>query len=301
MGRFIQPSMHSRSFLIGVVLFLLGLSLAAASAPISVADDRGVAVVFDKPPQRVISLLPSLTESICALGKCDALVGVDRFSNWPKSIQGLPKLGGMGDVNIERIVQLKPDVVFLEKASPVITRLNGLDIKTFALDVKSMEDEERTLKKLDAILGTAESGRVWSQIQQQIMRANKQLSLQQKNTRVYFEVNPAPFAVGRTSFIGDILARLELINIIPDSLGPFPKINPEFVVQAKPEVILLTESTLADIQKRPGWSAIPAVSNKRICVFTAEQNDVLVRPGPRMGEAALIISKCIQEKMSSSR
>jgi len=296
-----QPSMYSRYFHVGVVLFLLGFSLVAASAPVSATDDRGVTVVFDKPPQRVISLLPSLTESICALGKCDALVGVDRFSNWPKSIQDLPKLGGMGDVNIERIVQLKPDVVFLEKASPVIARLNGLGIKTFALDVKSMEDEERALKKLDAILGTAESVRVWNQIQQQIMRANNQLSLQQKNIRVYFEVNPAPFAAGRTSFIGEILYRLDLINIIPDSLGPFPKINPEFVVQAKPEVILLTESTLADIQKRPGWSTIPAVSNKRICVFTSQQNDVLVRPGSRIGEAALIISQCIQEKMSSSR
>lgn len=285
----------------GVGLFLLGWSLGILAASVSAVDDRGVTVTFDKPPQRIISLLPSLTESICALGKCDALVGIDRFSNWPKSIQGLPKLGGMGDVNLERIVQLKPDLVLLEKASPVIVRLNGLGIKTFALDVKSMGDEERALKKLDAVLGTAESGRVWNQIQQQIMRANKQLSSIQKNIRVYFEVNPAPFAAGRTSFIGEIMSQLDLINIIPDSLGPFPKINPEFVVQAKPEVILLSESTLVDIQKRPGWNSIKAVSKNRICVFTAEQNDVLVRPGPRMGEAALIISQCIQEKMSSSR
>lgn len=258
-------------------------------------------MVFDKPPQRVISLLPSLTESVCALGKCSTLVGIDRFSNWPKSIQGLPKLGGIGDINIERIVQLKPDVVLLEKASPVIARLNGLGIKTFALDIKSMGDEERALQKLDLVLGTSESARVWNQMQQEIMRARKQLSDKADNIRVYFEVNPAPFAAGSTSFIGEILTQLNLVNIIPKSLGPFPKINPEFVVQAKPAVILLTESTAADIQKRPGWSSIPAVSNNRICVFTGEQNDVLVRPGPRMGEAALIISQCIQEKMSSSR
>lgn len=298
---FTKPSTFSSYLLGGAALFLLGFSLAVFSTPMLVTDDRGVVVAFDHPPQRVISLLPSLTESICALGKCGALVGVDRFSNWPKSIQDLPKLGGMGDVNIERIVQLKPDVVVLEKASPVISRLNGLGIKTFASDVKSMGDEERTLKNLDAIFGTAESGRVWNQIQQQVMRANKQLSLLRKNIHVYFEVNPTPFAAGRTSFIGEILSNLDLINIIPDSLGPFPKINPEFVVQVKPEIILLTGSTVADIQKRPGWSSIPAVSKNRICVFTAEQNDVLVRPGPRMGEAALIISQCIEEKMSSLR
>ena len=72
------------------------------------------------------------------------------------------------------------------------------------------------------------------------------------------------------------------------------------MVQAKPDVILLTESTTKDIQKRPGWNSIPAAKRNRICSFTADQNDVLVRPGPRMGEAALIISQCIQEKMSSS-
>ncbi|OWS72192.1 ABC transporter substrate-binding protein [Polynucleobacter aenigmaticus] len=296
-----QPSSRSRYLAIGVVLFLLGFSVAVFAAPFSVVDDRGVVVVFNKPPQRIVSLLPSLTESVCTLGKCGTLVGVDRFSNWPKSIQNLPKLGGVGDVNIERIVQLKPDVVLLEKASPVIARLNSLGIQTFALDIKSMGDEERALKKLDLILGVSESSRVWNQIQKEIMRANKQLSLKGGNIRVYFEVNPAPYAAGGSSFIGEILSQLNLINIIPESLGPFPKINPEFVVQARPDVILLTESTIADIQKRPGWNAIPAVSKNRICVFTSEQNDVLVRPGPRMGEAALIISQCIQEKMSSSR
>lgn len=298
---FSNPLTCSRYLAVGVALFLLGFSLAIFATPVSVADDRGVVVVFDKPPQRVVSLLPSLTESVCALGKCSTLVGVDRFSNWPKSIQGLPKLGGMGDINIERIVQLKPDVVLLEKSSPVIARLNDLGIKTFALDIKSMRDEERALQKLDLVLGASESARVWNQIQQEIMRASKQLPSREKNISVYFEVNPAPFAAGSTSFIGEILSRLDLVNIIPKSLGPFPKINPEFVVQAKPDVILLTESTVADIQKRPGWSSIPAVYKNQICVFTGNQNDVLVRPGPRMGEAALIISQCVQEKMSSSR
>jgi iron complex transport system substrate-binding protein len=296
-----RSTSRARYLIVGAVLFLLGFSLAVFAAPVSVADDRGVVVVFDTPPQRIVSLLPSLTESVCALGKCSALVGVDRFSNWPKSIQDLPKLGGMGDVNIERIVQLKPDVVLLEKASPVIARLNGLGIKTFALDIKSMSDEERALQKLDLVLGTSESGRAWNQIQKEILRANKLLPTKGRNIHVYFEVNPAPFAAGSTSFIGEILTQLDLVNIIPKSLGAFPKINPEFVVQARPDVILLTESTVADIQKRPGWNSIPAVAKNRICAFTGDQNDVLVRPGPRMGEAALIISDCIQQKMSSSR
>jgi iron complex transport system substrate-binding protein len=296
-----KPSTRLRFLASGVALFLIVFSLVVFAESISVTDDSGIAVSFNKSPERVISLLPSLTESVCALGKCSTLIGIDRFSNWPRSIENLPKLGGMSDINIERIIQLKPDVVLLEKASPVIARLNGLGIKTFAFDIKSMGDEERALQKLDSILGTSESARVWNQIQQQITRANKQLLSRDKKISVYFEVNSAPFAAGRNSFIGDILTRLGLVNIIPESLGPFPKINPEFVIQSNPEIILLSTSTLVDIQNRPGWKSIPAVAKNRVCIFTADQNDVLVRPGPRMGEAALIISECIQEKMSSSR
>ena len=275
----------------------LGSSLAA----VELIDDRGRTISLQSPPQRLISLLPSLTESICALGKCSQLVGVDRFSNWPLSIQNLPKLGGISDSNLEAIAQLKPDLVMVEKSSPIISRLENLRIPVMAFDVKTMADEERTLKKLDLALGSKESGRVWNQIQAEIMRANKQLDGSQKNMRVYFEVNAAPYAAGRSSFIGELLTRLELSNIIPESLGPFPKINPEFVVQAKPQIIMLSDTSVADMKKRPGWSDIPAITQNRICAFKKDQSDIISRPGPRMGEAALILSQCIAEKVSSSK
>jgi iron complex transport system substrate-binding protein len=280
-----------------VLCGFLGISIAA----VEVIDDRGKTISLASPPQRLISLLPSLTESICALGKCNHLVGVDRFSNWPLSLQNLPKLGGMSDTNLEAIVQLKPDLVMVDKSSPIISRLEDLRISVMAFEIKTMADEERTLKKLDLALGSKEAGRVWNQIQAEITRANKQLDGSQKNMRVYFEVNTAPYAAGRSSFIGELLTRLELNNIIPESLGPFPKINPEFVVQAKPQIIMLSETGVTDMKKRPGWTDIPAVRENRICTFKKEQSDVIVRPGPRMGEAALILSQCIAEKSLSSK
>jgi len=295
-----QPLTQAQYVWVGVVLFLLFFSLGVLASPITIVDDRGNTLNLNNPPQRVISLLPSLTESVCALGKCNTLVGTDRYSNWPKSIDSLPKLGAIGDFNIERIVQLKPDLVLLEKASPLISRLKSLGIPTLGFDIKSMEDEHRALQKLDLVFDTTQGNRVWDQIQAQIVRANKQLPTSPKNISVYFEVNPAPFAAGRSSFIGELLNRLDLMNIIPDSLGPFPKINPEFVVKAKPQVILISETNISQIKKRPGWSTIPAISQNKICTFTPQENDILVRPGPRMGEAALIISECIQKKMSSS-
>ena len=288
------------SFKIGLGVVLCGF-LALAQAAIEVSDDRGKTLIFNNPPQRLISLLPSLTESICALGKCSNLVGIDRFSNWPLSLQTLPKLGGISDSNLEGIVQLKPDLVLVDRSSPIIARLEGLHIPVMAFDIKTMADEERALKKMGLALGSNESDRVWKQIQAEITRANKQLDGSQKNMRVYFEVNSAPYAAGRNSFIGELLTRLELNNIIPESLGAFPKINPEFVVQAKPEIIMLSETKLPDIKQRPGWSAIPAIAQNRICAFNKEQSDILVRPGPRMGQAALILSQCIAEKASSNK
>ena len=288
------------SFKIGLGVVLCGF-LALAQAAIEVSDDRGKTLLFNNPPQRLISLLPSLTESICALGKCSNLVGIDRFSNWPLSLHTLPKLGGISDSNLEGIVQLKPDLVLVDRSSPIIARLEGLQIPVMAFDIKTMADEERALKKMDLALGSNESDRVWKQIQAEITRANKQLDGSQKNMRVYFEVNSAPYAAGRTSFIGELLTRLELYNIIPESLGAFPKINPEFVVQAKPEIIMLSETRLPDIKKRPGWGTIPAIAQNRICAFNKEQSDILVRPGPRIGQAALILSQCIAEKVSSNK
>jgi iron complex transport system substrate-binding protein len=176
-----------------------------------------------------------------------------------------------------------------------------MQISVMAFDIKSMADEERALKKLAHVLDSKEEERVWNQIQAEIMRANKKLDGSQKNMRVYFEVNSAPYAAGKTSFIGELLTRLELNNIIPESLGAFPKINPEFVVQAKPELIMMSETRVMDMKKRPGWGAIPAIAQNHICAFNREQSDILVRPGPRMGQGALILAQCISENVSSKK
>jgi iron complex transport system substrate-binding protein len=254
-------------------------------------------VVFNKSPQRVISLLPSLTESVCALGKCSVLVGVDRFSNWPKSLDTLPRLGGIADANIEGIVSLKPDLVLVEKSSALIARLQSLGISVMAFDVQSMADVQRTLRRLDMVLGSNESDAVWERIQLDIARANRALSPSQKAARVYFEVNAAPFAAGKTSFIGELLDRLGMQNIATEKMGAFPKINPEFVVQARPDLIMTTEASAKQLAQRPGWKSIPAIQDNRICFFSAAQSDVLVRPGPRMGEAAALIADCAMKSL----
>ena len=271
---------------------LLGLVALAAQA-VDVVDDRGVTVSLPQPPQRIVSLLPSITETVCALGGCNRLVGVDRYSNWPASVRALPQLGGGIDPNVEAVVAQKPDVVLLAKSSRVVERLETLGLKVVVLEPKNHADMRRVLDKIGQVLGTGDAQRVWREIDASVSAAAQSLPASVKNTRVYYEVNNGPFAAGESSFMGETLTRLGAKNIIPAALGPFPKINPEFVVRANPDVIMVGERSAPGMEQRPGWSGIRAVREGRICRFKADDSDVLVRPGPRMGEAARLMANCL--------
>lgn len=289
-----------------VTLCLVGLLHLCATAQqaksIQITDDRGVVVKFAQTPQRIVSLLPSLTESVCELGQCQRLVGVDRYSNWPASVTKLPQVGGGLDPNIEAVVALKPDVVLMATSSRASERLEALGLKVVALEPKSHADVQRVLLKIGQVLDIPEDAgakKIWRFIDAGVSAAAQSLPAKTKGmkpTTVYFEVNRAPFAAGETSFIGETLTRLGVKNIIPAALGPFPKINPEFVVRANPDVIMVGLRNSAGMELRPGWAGMRAMREKRLCIFSLEDSDVLVRPGPRMAEAARIMAKCLQAK-----
>ena len=273
---------------------------------ILVTDDRGVVVKFAQSPQRIVSILPSLAESVCELGRCQRLVGVDRYSNWPLALTRLPQVGGGLDPNIEAIVALKPDVVLMAVSSRAFDRLEGLGIKVVALEPKTHADVQRILKKLGQLLDVPEEQgamRLWRNIDAGMTAAAQMLPVRVAGASsganaptVYFEVNPAPYAAGESSFMGETLTRLGAKNIIPAALGPFPKINPEFVVRANPDVIMVGLLGSAGLEQRPGWQRMRALREKRLCVFSNDESDVLVRPGPRMAEAALLMATCLKNK-----
>jgi len=272
---------------------LAALSLAA-SAQITLRDDRGATLTLPAPPQRIVSLLPSLTESVCALGACARLVGTDRFSNWPASVLALPKLGGLEDAQIERVVALRPDVVLLSTSARVTDRLEALGLKVLVLESRDHADVKRSLTTLAQLLGTpAEAERVWAGIERETRAAVDRVPASLRGQRVYFEVDATPYAAGPASFIGETLARLGLANAVPAELGPFPKLNPEYVVRLQPDIVMAVKANLAEMPKRPGWAALRALKSERVCGFGSERYELLIRPGPRMGEAAGVIAECL--------
>lgn len=279
------------------------LCLLAVLVPVQalqITDDRGVTVTLPQSPQRIVSLLPSLTETVCELGECKRLVGVDRYSNYPAMVRSLPQVGGGIDPNVEAVVALRPDVVLMATSSRGVQRLEALGLKVLALEPRSAADVQRVMGKIGQVLEVADAQRVWRVIDAGVSAAAQSLPAAAKNTRVYFEVNRGPYAAGTSSFIGETLLRLGVKNIITPELGPFPKINPEYVVRANPDLIMIGARSAQGLAQRPGWSGMRALREGRLCVFTPEQSDVLVRPGPRMAEAARLMAQCIADKAGAT-
>ena len=280
------------------LLFIcIGLWFHAASA-VTVIDDRQVAVTFTQAPKRIVTLLPSLAETVCVLGACDRLVGTDKHANWPASVKALPKLGGLDDTQLEALVRLKPDVVLLAKSARIVQRLEALGIRVLALEPQTHADVHRVLDKVAAVLqlpnAQEQADAVWQNIQRQVSQAKLNIPAQAINATVYFEASTGGYAAGEASFIGEIMRQMGLKNIVPTGMGAFPQLNPEFVVRANPQLIVLAQPMVTQLSQRPGWSGIAAIKNKRVCAFPSAQADVLVRPGPRLGEAAQLISDCLQ-------
>ena len=262
---------------------------------LTLTDDRGVTATWARPPSRIVSLLPSLTESVCALGGCDRLVGTDRYSNWPSSVTALPKLGGLDDAVVERIVALRPDVVLAAPSTRAIVRLEALGLTVLAFDSDRHQQVRASMDRLAVLLG--DPGRaqsVWQSIETDLDRAAAQVPQVWRGRTVYFETDSTPYAAGVSSFIGQTLTRLGLRNVVPASLGPFPRLNPEFVVRAQPDLFMGVQHQVRDMPQRPGWQSLQALRSGQVCAFDAAGYERLVRPGPRLGEAAFDIARCLK-------
>jgi iron complex transport system substrate-binding protein len=282
-----------------VALALAGLLLWATQAQaLQITDDRGVQVKLARAPQRIVSLFPSLTETVCQLGQCQRLVGVDRYSNFPDSVRGLPQVGGGLDPSIEAIVALWPDLVLMATSSRGAAQLQALGIPVAALQPSSHADVHRMLAQVGTLLEVppVETQRIWREVEAGLGAAKRAVPAHLRGTRVYVEVNAGPYAASEASFIGETLARLGLRNVVPGALGPYPKLNPEFVVRADPDLIIVGDSNAAAMAGRPGWSGLRAIRAQHVCAFAPQQSDVLVRAGPRLAEGAQLVVQCLVDK-----
>jgi iron complex transport system substrate-binding protein len=274
-----------------------GATTGAAAGPIVIHDDVHREVTLAHSPRRIISLLPPLTETVCALGECARLVATDRYSDWPESVKALPKTGGLDDPLIEAIVRLHPDLVLLSSSQRITGRLRELGIESVALDTQTFAHIRHVITVIGTILEVPERASALNRkIDDEVRAIGEQAIAQRRGAAptVYFEVDPGPYAAGPQSFIGELLARLGARNIVDADLGPFPKLNPEYVVRRNPDVIFLASAADAlHLADRPGWDQIRAVREKRLCSFPPEVRDTIVHGGPRIADGMRAIADCL--------
>ncbi len=269
--------------------FSIGLFSTTAFAttyPITIKDDLGRSVILKSEPKRIITMLPSHTETLFALGVGTKLVGIDEYSNYPKlETDKIAKVGNGFVPNLEAIAALKPDLVLTDESSSskLVQNLEKLGITVYG---GAPQTYLETFEKM-ALFGRmvnreSNSLRLITSMRSEINAITAKIAGRPR-VSAYFEVDPTPYAAGPTSFIGEMLARAGGINILPASLGAFPQISPELVVSSNPSVII--GANLEDLLLRPGWANIMAVKTKRVYNPSGEENDAIVRPGPRLAIA----------------
>ncbi|TFU25129.1 ABC transporter substrate-binding protein [Thermus tengchongensis] len=277
-----------------LLAFLTVLLALAFAFPLTLTDDLGRTVTVKAPPKRIVTMLPSVTETVCALGACDRLVATDDYSDWPERVKALPKAGGLYNPNPELIVALKPDLVLVSKYGRLYETLERAGLTVYAVRTETYEDIFRTTRTLGKLLGLeGQAERLVAQIQREVYQEEARAAKATTRPRVYYEIDPTPYTVGPESFIGVLIQKARGVNIVPKELGLFPKIAPEFVVEKNPEVIVATyPGALETIRTRPGWSRVRAVQTGRICVFTGGQDSLLSRPGPRVAQGLRLLVDC---------
>lgn len=270
------------------------MRLAALTLLTSLAGFPAVAQVSPRGPQRIVTLAPSLTDAVCALGYCAQLVGTDRYSDNPDQAATLPKLGGLADAQIERIVTLRPDLVLLGPRSRAGERLGALGVPVQVFDSRTHADLRRMLLALGQSLGVpVRAAELVQRMDKEMDAAARRVPQALRGRRVYIEVGPGPNAASDKSFIGETAARLGLLNVVGADMGLFPKINPEMIVRRAPDLIIGPRASLIHVAERPGWSDMPAVRQQQICMIDDARWELISRPGPRLGEAAHLLADCL--------
>lgn len=246
--------------------------------------------------QRIVTLQPSLTETVCMLDACDRLVGVDRHSDWPPAaLQGLPRVGGLADANVEAVLALRPDLVLLNARSRAAERLRALGLRVLALEARTHADIRRNLETVARALGRPGAGEaLWQALDARLDAAQARMPPGWPGRRVYLEMHGG-LAAGEGSFIGETLARLGLHSVAPAALGAFPRLAPEYVLRADPDLLVTSQASAAPPPAtRPGWHALRAVRLQQHCRMAPGQFSVMLRPGPRIDEAAGYLLDCLR-------
>jgi iron complex transport system substrate-binding protein len=276
-------------------------SVAVTPFPVTLTDFQNRSVAVAKRPERLVSIGPSITSFLFALGAGPRVVGVDDFSDEPAEATSREKVGGI-KVNFEKVVALKPDLVFSVKFSDgTIEKLQAASLVVLVVDPQSISDVARTATLLGKAVGS-DGDALAGSIQRQVDGVRAKTATATSRPRVYHEIDASDptkiFTVGPGSYIADLIDIAGGVNIAARTASAYPQLSAEEILKSDPEVIVLAAAEYSakppQVAARQGWSMIAAVKNGRI--VTIEPN-LINRPGPRVGEAAEAYARLVHPEL----
>jgi iron complex transport system substrate-binding protein len=271
------------------LLLLAGLGASSPAAPLAVMDDLGVTVYIASVPRRVVCLSPGATEIVYALGAGKCLSAVCRQCDYPAQAKKLPQTGDFMNPSLEAVMAVRPDLVVTTGGvqKELVLNLRRMDLPVLMLYPHSVTGVLGNITALGRALGReAEAAELVSRLRARISRIAAPPG--GRRPKVYFEMWHDPLmAIGDAGYVGDLIRLAGADNVAKGLAEEYPRVSPELVIGADPDVILLSycdkpARAAGFVGNRPGWEGIKAVKTGR--VYGDLDMDPILRPGPRLAD-----------------
>ncbi len=275
-----------------------------APQPIMVTDSMSNTVTLQSPAKRIVSLAPSNTEILYAIGAGDQVVGRDMFSDYPDQAKNVTDIGGgFGELNTETIVSLKPDLVLATALTPLeqIKALQGLGLTVFVLgnptDLDGMYENLRTVANLTGHQPEAE--KLVDGLKVRVAAVKEKMAAVKEHPLVFYELDSTdpnnPWTAGPGAFIDTLLSMASARNVGSTLSSAWVQISVEKLLTENPEYILLGDATLGGVTPdmvaaRAGWNTLSAVKNNKVLPF---DDNLVSRPGPRLVDGLEALAKLL--------
>lgn len=276
-----------------------------ASFPVTVQDDLGRPVTVEKPPARIVSLAPSNTEILFALGLGSKVVGVTTYCDYPKAVKKKPKIGGFADPSLEKILAQEPDLVLAtEKHQSIVQALEKEGIDVLVLAPRKVAAVLEDIKLVGRATGTTKAAATLvTKLQQRIeaVTAKVQQIPVSRRPKVFYELWYEPLiTAGPGTFIDDLIRLAGGVNVAADAGKEYPEYSLETLLEKDPDVLITSYGhgpgmpTKEAIKRRKGWEALKCVRHNRIYTVDA---DLVNRPGPRIVDALEAFARAIHPEL----
>lgn len=268
--------------------------------PVVIEDNFGNKVTFEEEPTKLVSLDPSNTETLFALGLGDKVLGVSSNCNYPEEATTKEIVGDYEGTNLERIVELDPDIVFVYGAGNEDDNKILMDagIKVLGFLPESIDEVVNSIKVIGKATGKLKEA---DEIVNSMMSKRDEIIdivKDQEEVTVFYEIWHDPLmGAGKGSFMDELITLSGGKNIADDADGAYPQYDLEQLIERDTDVYMASQAmddiTVESIKSRPGYDVITAVKNDRVHLFVGSDADTVSRPGPRIVEALEIVAKAI--------